>query len=64
MEMAGKYSDHYRYRWQAKIVTTINIFFEKNESAYLEYLCNQRMDLSQILNLSLGDSTKIKNAWN
>ena len=31
MEMAGKHSDHYFCRWQAKIVTTINIFFEKNE---------------------------------
>ena len=29
--MAGKHSDHYFCRWQAKIVTTINIFFEKNE---------------------------------
>ena len=29
MEMAGKHSDHYFRRWQAKIVTTIN-FFEKN----------------------------------
>ena len=27
--------------------------------AYLEYLCNQRMDLSQILNFSLGDHTII-----
>ena len=31
MEMAGKHSDHYFCRWQAKIVTTINFFFEKNE---------------------------------
>ena len=29
--MAGKHSDHYFRRWQAKIVTTINFFFEKNE---------------------------------
>ena len=29
--MAGKHSDHYFCRWQAKIVTTINFFFEKNE---------------------------------
>ena len=29
--MAGKHSDHYFCRWQAKIVTTIFIFFEKNE---------------------------------
>jgi hypothetical protein len=31
MEMAGKHSDHYFHRWQAKIVTTINFFLEKNE---------------------------------
>jgi hypothetical protein len=31
MEMAGKHSDHYFRRWQAKIVTTIYLFFEKNE---------------------------------
>ena len=31
MEMAGKHSDHYFSRWQAKIVTTFNFFFEKNE---------------------------------
>jgi len=31
MEMAGKHSDHYFRRWQAKKMTTINIFFEKNE---------------------------------
>jgi hypothetical protein len=30
-EMAGKHSDHYFHRWQAKIVTTINFFFEKKE---------------------------------
>jgi hypothetical protein len=29
MEMAGKHSDHYFHRWQAKIVTTINFSFEK-----------------------------------
>jgi hypothetical protein len=27
MEMAGKHSDHYFFKWQAKIVTTI--IFEK-----------------------------------
>ena len=27
--MAGKHSDHYFCRWQAKIVTTINFVFEK-----------------------------------
>ena len=31
MELAGKHSDHYFRRWQANIVTTINIFFEKKE---------------------------------
>jgi hypothetical protein len=31
MEMAGKHIDHYFRRWQAKIVTKINNFFEKNE---------------------------------
>ena len=30
----------------------------------VEYLSNHWPDLSQILNLSLGDQTKIKNAWN
>ena len=30
MEMAGKHSDHYFRRWQAKIVTTIIFFVEKN----------------------------------
>ena len=36
--MAGKHSDHYFRRWQAKIVTAINIFFERNEKneKYLE----------------------------
>ena len=29
MEMAGKHSDHYFCRWQAKIVTTINFFSRK-----------------------------------
>ena len=29
MEMAGKHSDHYFCRWQAKIVTTIHFFFWK-----------------------------------
>jgi hypothetical protein len=31
MEMAGKHSNHYFHRRQAKIVTTIDFFFEKNE---------------------------------
>jgi hypothetical protein len=31
MEMAGKHSDNYFCRWQAKIVTPINIVFEKYE---------------------------------
>jgi hypothetical protein len=31
MEMAGKHSDHYFHRWQAKIVTTINFFLEKKQ---------------------------------
>jgi hypothetical protein len=41
MEMAGKLSDRYFCRWQAKIVTTINILFEekrrkkKNAKNYL-----------------------------
>ena len=30
----------------------------------IEYLSNHLSDLPQILNLSLGDQTKIKNAWN
>ena len=29
--MAGKHSDHYFCKWQAKIVTTINFCLEKNE---------------------------------
>jgi hypothetical protein len=29
MEMAGKHSDHYFCRWQAKIVTTIHFFLKK-----------------------------------
>ena len=29
--MAGKHSDHYFCRWQAKIVTTIIFYFQKNE---------------------------------
>jgi hypothetical protein len=33
MEMAGKHSDHYFCRWQEKkIVTTINICIEKNQT--------------------------------
>jgi hypothetical protein len=31
MEMAGKHSDHYFHRWQAKIVTTILKKIEKNK---------------------------------
>ena len=27
------------------------------------YLCNHWLDFPQILNLSLGDQTKLKNAW-
>ena len=30
----------------------------------VEYLSNHWSDFPQILNLSLGDQTKIKNAWN
>ena len=30
----------------------------------VEYLSNHYSDLTQILNLSLGDHTKIKNSWN
>ena len=30
----------------------------------VEYLSNHWSDLPQILNLGLGDQTKIKNAWN
>ena len=30
----------------------------------MEYLSNYWTDLPQILNLSLGDQTKIENAWN
>ena len=30
----------------------------------VEYLSNHWLDFSQISNLSLGDQTKIKNAWN
>ena len=30
----------------------------------IEYLSNHWSDLTQIWNLSLGDQTKIKNAWN
>ena len=30
----------------------------------VEYLSNQWSDLPQILNLSSGDQTKIKNTWN
>ena len=30
----------------------------------VEYLCNRWYDFPYILNLSLGDKTKIKNAWN
>ena len=30
----------------------------------IEYLSNHWSDLPQILNLSSGDQTKIKNAWN
>ena len=30
----------------------------------VEYLSNRWSDFSQILNLSWGDQTKIKNAWN
>jgi hypothetical protein len=29
MEMAGKHSDHYFRRWQAKLVTTINFVLKK-----------------------------------
>ena len=29
----------------------------------VEYLSNYRSDFPQILNLSKGDQTKIKNAW-
>ena len=39
--MAGKHSDHYFCRWQAKIVITINFFFEKNEK------CLELPDLSR-----------------
>ena len=30
----------------------------------VEYLSNHYLFLPEILNLSLGDQTKIKNAWN
>jgi hypothetical protein len=46
MEMAGKDSDHYFHRWQAKIVTTINIFFEKNVK---NEKCSELPDLARQL---------------
>ena len=42
--MAGKHSDHYFRRWQAKIVTTVNFFFEKNEK---NEKCLELPDLKQ-----------------
>jgi hypothetical protein len=47
MEMAGKHSDHYFHRWQAKIVTTIIFFFEKNEKTEK---CLELPDLARKLN--------------
>ena len=44
--MAGKDSDHYFRRWQAKIVTTINFFFEKNEK---NEMCLELPDFSRKL---------------
>jgi hypothetical protein len=46
MEMAGKHSDHYFCRWQPKIVTTINLFFEKNEKTEK---CQELPDLARKL---------------
>ncbi len=37
---------------------------EDLEISKIEYLSNHWSDLPQILNLSSGDQTKIKNAWN
>ena len=45
-EMAGKHSDHYFRRWQAKIVTTINFFFEKNEK---NEKCLELLDMARKL---------------
>ena len=58
MEMAGKHSDHYFCRWQAKIVTTINIFFEKNEK-------NEKcLELSDLARQLIGKLTTVPNHTN
>ena len=45
-------------------MTTIGRTEEDLKILKVKYLSNLWSDFAQILNLSLGDQTKIKNAWN
>jgi hypothetical protein len=51
MEMAGKHSDHYFRRWQAKIVTTI-IFFCKKRKVLRILRFGEKVDQKNILKIS------------
>ena len=52
MEMAGKHSDHYFCRWQAKIVTTIKFFLEKNEKVLRIAWFGEKIDQKNILKMT------------